>query len=386
MIRVDTAERTNWKHTAENMGFKFHTIDGEKYWDESSYYQFTLRQIEEDIEDPTKEIHDMCMDIVNDAVESEMLLTKLAIPEAYWDQIRHSWLQGHPNMYGRMDFSYNGAGPAKLLELNYDTPTSLFEAGSFQYAWLEEMISLGRLPKNADQFNSLHERLANFFFTTDIPLPLYLSSVKGSEEDRGTVDYIRDIAIQAGLTTNVIDIEDIGHNANNGKFVDLDGNNIPSLFKLYPWEHIFHDDFGKHIPSSQTLFIEPMWKSIISNKGILPLLWERFKGHPNLLETHFDPNPNASLGRGWVRKPFFSREGANIEINTPENQTVKVDGPYTDAPYILQAFSPLPKFGDSFTLIGSWTVGDQPAGMGIREDSSLITKDSSRFVPHAILD
>src|SRR3546814_2826390 len=47
-----------------------------------------------------------------------------------------SWLEGHPHLYGRMDFSYNGSGPAKLLELNYDTPTSLYEASAFQWGWL----------------------------------------------------------------------------------------------------------------------------------------------------------------------------------------------------------------------------------------------------------
>ncbi|VTP59974.1 Glutathionylspermidine synthase [Serratia rubidaea] len=37
-----------------------------------------------------------------------------------------------------------------------------------------------------------------------------------------------------------------------------------------------------------------------------------------------------------------------------------------------------------YTLIGSWLVGDRAAGIGLREDNSPITKDSSRFVPHFI--
>ncbi len=92
------------------------------------------------------------------------------------------------------------------------------------------------------------------------------------------------------------------------------------------------------------------------------------------------------MPKGWVRKPFFSREGANIELHTPDGKVVKEGGPYTDAPFILQEFAPLPQFGDSFTLIGSWVIGDQAAGIGVREDNSLITKDSSRFLPHLILD
>src|SRR3546814_6122131 len=70
-----------------------------------------------------------------------------------------SWLEGHPHLYGRMDFSYNGSGPAKLLELNYDTPTSLYEAAAFQWGWLEQCIERGLLPAHADQFNSIDTKL-----------------------------------------------------------------------------------------------------------------------------------------------------------------------------------------------------------------------------------
>lgn len=215
--------------------------------------------------------------------------------------------------------------------------------------------------------------------------PFYFASVKGSEEDKGTTDYLRDIASQVGIETRHIDIEDIGLSA-AGRFTDLENRWIPHLFKLYPWEFMFQEEFGPAIPTSETQFIEPAWKAILSNKAVLPLLWEFNKGHPNLLPTFFDREPGRSVPAGWVRKPFFSREGSNIELRTQSGDHVKEDGPYTDSPYIMQEFSPLPQFGDSYTLIGSWVVGDQPAGIGIREDDSLITKDSSRFVPHIILD
>ncbi|WP_150782876.1 glutathionylspermidine synthase family protein, partial [Pseudomonas fluorescens] len=55
MKKIHCAERHDWKQTAEGLGFLFHTIDGEPYWDESAYYQFTLKQIENDLEDPTTE-------------------------------------------------------------------------------------------------------------------------------------------------------------------------------------------------------------------------------------------------------------------------------------------------------------------------------------------
>ena len=56
MQRIPVAEREDWKETAAEHGFDFHSIDGDPYWDESAYYQFTLRQIEDDLEDPVEEI------------------------------------------------------------------------------------------------------------------------------------------------------------------------------------------------------------------------------------------------------------------------------------------------------------------------------------------
>jgi glutathionylspermidine synthase len=46
-IRVD--ERSNWRMLAEQSGFLFHSIGGEPYWDETAYYAFSLREIEDDI-------------------------------------------------------------------------------------------------------------------------------------------------------------------------------------------------------------------------------------------------------------------------------------------------------------------------------------------------
>ena len=36
------------------------------------------------------------------------------------------------------------------------------------------------------------------------------------------------------------------------------------------------------------IFIEPLWKLIMSNKAILPLLWEMFPNHPNLVPAYYD--------------------------------------------------------------------------------------------------
>ncbi|WP_249977765.1 glutathionylspermidine synthase family protein [Vreelandella olivaria] len=388
MLRVDVAERPNWQALAHELGFHFHTIEGAPYWKEDAYYQFTLEQVERDIEAPTEALHEMCMELVDKVCHSNALMQRLAIPEFMWDAIHHSWKTGQPHLYGRMDFAYSGDGPAKLLELNYDTPTSLYEAGFFQWVWLEQAIEQGILPRHADQYNSIQERLINAMAHLGDRLErrtLYFSCVKGSDEERATVSYLQDVALQAGLNAPFIFTEDIGLQPGNTHFMDLDDHPITAIFKLYPWEEMADDAFGEQVPLLDTHWFEPPWKAILSNKGVLPLLWEHFEGHPNLLPAFFDTDKSSALSPGWVRKPFFSREGSNITLVTPAGQREAVGGPYTDSPCIQQAFHPLPHFKGKHALIGSWVVGDRACGMGIREDTGRITKDTSCFVPHAII-
>jgi glutathionylspermidine synthase len=87
------------------------------------------------------------------------------------------------------------------------------------------------------------------------------------------------------------------------------------------------------------------------------------------------------LKTDFVKKPLYSREGANVSI-TAGGKTLEQAGEYGEEGFIWQAYHPLPKFGGHYAVIGSWIVGEEPAGIGIREDDSPITKNTSRFVPH----
>lgn len=388
MKRIALAERPDWKALAERLGFRFHTIDGERYWDESAYYAFTLQQIERDIEDPTRELHDMAMHFVDEAVGSEEMLDRLAIPVDYRDWIRDSWKSGQPHLYGRMDLAYDGIGPAKLYELNYDTPTALYEAAYFQWLWLEQQAQAGVLPAKADQYNRIQEALCEAFAflarEKRIAPTVHFSAVRESEEDRATVSYLRDCAHQVGIATDYVAIEDIGL-SDAGWFTDERDAVIRTLFKLYPLEFMMVERFGPALRANTMQLVEPAWKAILSNKAVLPLLWERHEGHPNLLPSYFE-SESRRLAPGWVRKPLFSREGANIDVLTHEGESISSPGPYDDCSAILQAYHPLPMFDGHFPLVGSWVIADEPAGMGMREDATLITRNTSRFVPHAIID
>jgi glutathionylspermidine synthase len=111
-----------------------------------------------------------------------------------------------------------------------------------------------------------------------------------------------------------------------------------------------------------------------------------FPGHPNLLPAYFEDDPNAAqLGTSFVRKPLYSREGANVALVSAGVTLVEQEGPYGAEGFIRQALAPLPQFSGQYPVIGSWLVGHAACGLSIREDENPITGNTSRFVPHAIL-
>jgi glutathionylspermidine synthase len=379
--------RADWRAEADRVGFTFHTSeDGKPYWDESACYAFTLRQIEEDIEAPTQQLLDMCYQAVDYVLAREALLQRLRIPDFLWDYIRASWRRRDRDLYGRFDLCYGGTAPVKLYEFNADTPTGLFEAAVFQWLWLEASRTYGAVAANADQFNSLHERLIDAWRRFGIGGDtLHFTCVRDSEEDRVTVDYLRDCAEQAGLATKFLFVDEIGITGDD-RFTDLEDRLITRLFKLYPWEWLAAESFGHALARDGTHFIEPVWKMILANKGLLAVLWDMFPEHSLLLPTFFEDDAKAgTLGTRYVRKPLLGREGANIEIVGGAAPT-RVPGPYGEEGYVRQAVAALPDFAGNRPVLGSWVIAGQAGGMGIREERADVTSNTARFVPHVIVD
>jgi glutathionylspermidine synthase len=156
-----------------------------------------------------------------------------------------------PAIYGRFDLAYDG-DQLKLLEYNADTPTALLEASVAQWYWLQELF-----PKR-DQFNSIHEKvlakwqeLKRYLAGTVHFAYLEPPDVENSE-DLMTVSHLMDVAEQAGINTALLRIDDIGWDAERSCFVDLDGQPIRSIFKLYPWEWLLRDPYAPQLLSTYT--------------------------------------------------------------------------------------------------------------------------------------
>jgi glutathionylspermidine synthase len=377
MKRISIERRADWESKVEALGFGFHTM-GDTYWDESAYYQFSMTEIDE-IEKATNTLWEMCLEAVEHVI-SKKKYDLFHIPKWFQQHIERTWEDDAPAIYGRFDFSFQNGVP-KMLEFNADTPTSLFETGVVQWNWLED-----RFPK-LDQFNSVHEKLIDTWKALKPHLhkgTVHFSCMKESLEDLTTTEYLRDCAIQAGLRTELIYMDDIGWDDDTQTFLDTENQPIINIFKLYPYEWLVHDEFGFYLikDKMKAHWIEPSWKMILSNKAILPILFELFPDSPYLLPTYFD---SVDL-KDYVRKPILSREGANITVVKNNQYVTHTEGDYGEEGYIYQQLCPLPEFEGNHVLVGSWLIGQEAAGIGIRESSTLITDNGSRFVPHVIKD
>jgi glutathionylspermidine synthase len=377
MERLEVAPRPNWREDCEAVGFTYHSMDG-VYWDEAHCYRFTAAQIDQ-LEAATLALHELTLTAIEHIVAADRF-DQLAIPAAFGDYVKASWRAEEPPHARPDDHANDGINPPKLLEYNADTPTALLEASVVQWRWLQQVV-LPTTPE-ADQFNSLHEKLiANWLdisLTFPTNTPVHFACVKDSDEDRGNIEYQRDVATQAGLATRFVYVEDIGWADEARNFVDDEGSIIDVLYKLYPWEWLMRDEFGPHLLEAPLKLIEPPWKILLSNKGLLPILWELNPGHPNLLPAAFE---RFRISGDYVQKPLYSREGANVTVYRGA-EVLREGGSYGEEGWIYQAYTPLPRFGDCYALVGSWVVGDEPAGIGMREDVTPITRNSSHFVPH----
>lgn len=386
----------------KEIGFAFADIDG-KYWDETLAVEFSQEEIDT-LEQAAQECHEMALSATKAIIESgnDQHLIDIGIPQNMISLVRQSWDRKEPSFYGRFDFALNfedGKLVPKCYEYNADTHTSLFEASIVQWQWLQDL----GLP---DQFNFIHEQLTDHLTGVFEGKKVNLSAgasfyltCEDSKEDLATIRYLQDVISEIGVATNLIEVSEIALADNGWSFLDPRNENdvkpIESIFKLYPWERFATGDFFKAVPSSQTQWIEPAWKLVMSSKGLLAKMYEMFPDSPWLIPTKLALDAEVSSlsntamrlplknheHNNFVMKPCLSREGSGVQVFKGEQVIKAKDCEYNSKQHIIQDFVPSYKAEQGTIMAGVWVVGGVPCGLGIRLDGE-ITGDLARFIPH----
>ncbi len=391
--------RPDWERVVTEQGLIFPVTplpDGTSapYWNEAAWYEFSMTEVLV-LEAATEELWAMCLDAAG-YLAATATDRRLGLPAGSLELIRESIRRGDQAVYARFDLAPVGtdlatANPVRMLEINGDTPTGLVETGVAQWRWVEEVMP------GSDQWNSVHDRLVRRWRdlaesgTLDGDLVHFLYLAPEHADDDGememTVHYMLDCAVQAGLRTVAQPIDHVGWDRVRSVFVDRAGHEIRNAFKLYPWELMLDDRFGRLLldraETRRVNWFEPAWKALLSTKAILPALWERNPGHPLLLPAYFDDPGDLAE---WVAKPLHGREGDNIRVHRAGGQDVEMPGEYGAEGWVYQQYTELPVLDGNHVVLGSWIVDGEAAGMLVRESDGLVTDYFSRVAPHAISD
>lgn len=370
MRRESTAPRADLK--ARMQSISMWPADDKPYYDESVAYIFSESEVETLYEASVALEH--MIGVAVDHVIAKNRFAELGIPKNLARYASACRQNGHPSVYGRMDLAFDGVHPPKLLEYNADTPTALFEAAVLQWEWLKSQFP------DKDQFNSIHEALIAAWAKLKEQSGLSRLTLTGmldEDDDRMTIAYMEDVAHQAGWRTIPMQIADLGFDGRG--FVDAEGIYVQALFKLYPWDWMAQEEFFDRLVELDPAVMESAWRVIAASKGLLPILWELFPDHPNLLPASFI---NDSALGPRVSKPVLGREGSDIEFFDVAGMPSIPSGPYADQRRIYQTYQPLPYFDGWYPVIGSWIINGEPCGIGVREDQSRVTGVGAKFRPH----
>lgn len=384
-------QRPNFQEELEKIGFNYWNLpsgpDAKPYWQEGVCYGLSETQVDK-ILDATQELHDMSLEMVSTIVKSGDYPDYFSLTDNCKALIEQSWNRGDKSFYGRFDLVFDGKDEIKMLEYNGDTPVSILECSVAQWEYIQQAEGIPDPLRT--QYNMLDERMIETWKERYEPNTLIHFAASGGfrHEDWGNLTYIMDTALRAGMRVKEIKMQDVGL-TDTGVFVDLEDQHIQNCFKLYPWEWMMDEQFGASIHGSETQWLEPAWKMLLSNKAMLVKLWALYKGHPLLLESYAHESlvPDGK----WAKKAIHGREGSNIFTFEKQGGEIILDAlaqgshlvpEYDKWGYMYQKWHKLPVYDGYRPIIGSWVIGDAACGMSIREDKNLVTGNDAFFASH----
>jgi glutathionylspermidine synthase len=440
MRPIKIARRPNWQRHIEENAYQVEALSdaSQKYWVEALPQPFAIEfncQEETAISEATEAIWAMCVEFLDwfftdlDPGDVDLRLAALQIRPEYWQAIKNSWDRTEPvedlSLCTRFDLAVTTEGQIKLLEINGDTPLLGAET-VYQWNWFVDYThnhQRGKypLPSDASQFNEFWDAIAGQWrrivasynlkqygisflvdenLEEDLEMAMQLIQILQDEVDPNIytqIVYLRGLKDERGREIQRgLGLDDDGY------FVDHINDRIPILWKMYDWSDLQNDlanagtteALARRLETGEVKIIEPLWKQVLSNKGALAMMWERFKDSDYskyLLATYLDTDnsyESTQLLLGMhVRKPMLGLEGVATSIESGFGSLEQKESfGYGAEGFIIQAYIELPQAFGYHYAIGSWSIDGAAAGIIIRGDTSKITGRHCLIIPHIVSD
>ena len=368
--------------------------------DKDLYKYFLVSETAEaELKRATNELHAMLMHATNYVLQDDARLEKFNIPSVLWPKIHRSWDNRRNQMItGRFDFCMTERG-LKLYEYNCDSAACHMECGKVQGAWARHFgVRIG-----TDPGEDLQERLAEAWHDSGVDQPIHIMIDRELEETYHAL-FLRSTMEAGGLSCRLVRGLEGLHWDDEGNVRDAAGGPIRWIWKTWAWETALdqlrkeEDEDAQHailharmhtgsprlmdvLFHPRTIVFEPLWTLVTSNKAILPVLWQMFPENRYLLDTSYELTPSLQ-SRGYVSKPIAGRRGHNITIVDQNADVIEgTTGRFDDQDLIYQELSPLPKLGDRYVQLCTFSVMGTYGGACIRTDPSPIIVADSDLLP-----
>ncbi len=353
----------------------------------------------------SNELHAMFLQATDCVMDSDALLSKFGFPPQLWSRLRSSWDNRKNHMItGRLDFAVSESG-IKVYEYNADSASCYMECAHIQQLWARSH----HIVEGHNGGEHLREHLVHAWKKANIAGPLHILLDSDPEETYHAL-FMKSTMDEVGIDCRIIhDLKELAW-GKNGEVVDAVGTPIHCVWKTWAWETALDQlraeidlDTEAMLPDQrqkigggrpalidvllrkEVVVFEPLWTLVPSNKAILPILWDMFPEHPNLLDTRFELT-DALRASGYVEKPIVGRCGANISIVGADQKLVDtVGGQFYDKDSIYQKKFDLPCIDGFYTQISSFVVDGRYAGAGARVDKSPIINGESDILPLRIV-
>lgn len=384
ILREISKERDNWKKIADSIGYNYYDNgDGTFAWNEKVRYSLSQKDVS-NIEKATEELHNMCLEVVNDVIMKGDI-EKFHIPEKAMDYVSNSWKQSD-FLIGRFDFAWTPSG-LKMIEYNADTPATIPESTEMLRLWLKD-LKMGNFIKNKlSYFKSLPTILSQNKIIIELTDFRYVSESNNihiipypdNVEDKTHGIFWAAFAKAAGWNPILCELEDL-QVTEDGNFIHK-GITVDNVIRMYPWEFMLREEGCANLYKNSCNFMNPAWTTLLSNKALLPTLWEKFPNHPLLIPSFWDKRGMTD----YVTKPIHSRGGENVKIFVNNELIEDSEGSYNDYKIVYQEKVDTRYIDSSVsTSLGSWIVGSNFAGITFREDERNVVRNCSPIVPHYI--
>ncbi len=411
-LRVESSlsERKTWLNIANEDEAAFVDMMGGHYLTDKlsdQYLHYGLsKSAKDDLEYATNELHGLFMHATDYVLSHPELLAKFNLPDSVLPKIRQSWENRLNQLItSRFDFSMSEKG-LKVYEYNCDSASCYMEAGKIQGKWADHF----HIKDGEDAGKDLFLELARAWRKSKA-LGLVHILRDDEPEEKYHALFMQQVLKSAGIETKIIvGLAGLSWDE-SGNITDEDGNNVQWVWKTWSWETALDQirvecdedqeqravyeprwKIGKPLRLSDVLFrenvmvFEPLWTLIPSNKAILPVLWSLFPNHPLLLNSAFTLTDELK-STGYVTKPIVGRCGSNISLIDQNDMLVEqTDGQFSEQNMIYQELFPLPKIGDYFVQICTFSAAGIYAGSGARVDKSMVINNKSDCLPLRFYD